>query len=145
MKKYYLTWDEVYDSIIKIRSSNYQKKIYGVPRGGSIIAGLTLQAVDAVRNCDIIVDDIVDSGQTYKNFKAMYPHKPFITAFNKNEARFKGYDWIIFPWEHDEVDTERNDQINRLAITFGEKREEAVKRLEELSEQLKDEIKSNKL
>ena len=129
---------EVYDAIIRIRSANYSQKVYGVPRGGSIIAGLTLQAVDNVRSCDIIIDDILDSGQTYKNYKAMYPGKPFIVAFNRNEKRFKGYDWIVFPWEGKEIETDYLIQIQRLALELGANKEEAIKRFDELYKEMKN-------
>lgn len=114
MKIRKITWEEIYNKIVQIKSANHGKKFYGVPRGGQIIAGLTGHAVDTVEEADIIVDDILDSGATYERFRVRYPNKKFIAAFNRNE--FNGKAWIEFPWEVEETKTERQEQVKRLVL-----------------------------
>jgi hypothetical protein len=40
------------------------KKYWGIPRGGSVVAGLTRNAVMNPEEADFIIDDLTDSGKT---------------------------------------------------------------------------------
>ena len=51
-----VTWDEVYKRLAKAPPG----RLYGIPRGGAIVAGLTGRAVDRVEDADWIVDDVTD-------------------------------------------------------------------------------------
>ena len=102
------TWDEI-DRIIDDIGSKAPiqgARIYGVPRGGAIVAGLLrtkfpsfkygmqgVQVVTSPEAADVIVDDIIDSGRTQSAF-AKYTDKPFIALVTKN-----GSEWVEFPWE----------------------------------------------
>jgi hypothetical protein len=137
MQKTIITWQQIYERIEQMRACNHGKTFYGIPRGGSIIAGLLGNAVDDPRHADIIVDDILDSGQTYRKWKAKFPLKKFIVAFNRNE--FGNGAWVEFPWEVHETVVERNEQINRLAIMMDVNRALAVQKIENLIKQMENE------
>lgn len=115
-----LTWEEFDYAITKIASDLKGarlniKNIYGIPRGGLVCAvslshrlnvPMILNAKD-ITNETIIIDDIVDSGNTMANLigsndittVAIYlkygvrNFTPNIYIFDKEE------DWILFPWE----------------------------------------------
>jgi hypoxanthine phosphoribosyltransferase len=95
----------------KIKKSNYKfDGIYGVPKGGIIIAvclayKLNLPLLLYPTNNSLLVDDISDSGNTLKNIK----HKKIATLFSSTWTKvIPNYfikikkdmnSWIIFPWE----------------------------------------------
>ena len=112
----YCTWDHLDKLIMDIKMHLEDTKyvnIAGIPRGGLIPAvmlshatGLPLVPIGEAKGNTIIVDDIVDSGETVSSFMnagyrvvALYErytakHKPefaphFLAADN----------WIVFPWE----------------------------------------------
>ena len=92
MKVKEVTWNDIYKRINKLDKN---LKYYGIPRGGQIIAGLTGKAVDSVKNCDVIIDDIYDSGKTAKAWANQYDKK-LIFLYDK---RKEDLPWIVFPWE----------------------------------------------
>ena len=58
----------------------------------------------------IVVDDLVDSGDTAKIVKEMMPNSKFVTLYAKTSGKkqadlhlydFKDSDWLVFPWEQD--------------------------------------------
>jgi GTP cyclohydrolase I len=116
MKKY-ITWDEIFIRAIKIKNKYPNANFWGVPRGGQVVAGIIGNAVDNVQDCDVIVDDLIDSGSTkerYKNF-----NKPFEVLINKKKE-YKD-EWIVFPWEVKEEGEETvEDNVKRLLQYFGE-------------------------
>jgi len=117
MKKY-ITWDEVFVRALKIKKKYPNANFWGVPRGGQVVAGIIGNAVDKIEDCDVIVDDLIDSGTTqerYKNFK-----KPFEVLIDKKKEYHN--EWIVFPWEIKENDTEETveDNVKRLLQYFGE-------------------------
>ena len=72
MKKYKISWEEIYEKVKVLKSNleNKNDKIYGIPRGGQIVAGLTGLAVDTPEEANIIVDDfgaILISGKHFQN------------------------------------------------------------------------------
>ena len=116
MKKTYITWQTVYYRLNLIITEG--TKYYGVPRGGTIVAGLTGRAVDKIEDADIIIDDLIDSGATEERYKKY--NKPFVALIDKRiELNNK---WIVFPWEIKEKDTEETveENITRLLQYFGE-------------------------
>lgn len=81
-------------------------RIYGVPRGGAILAGLIYMndpiLVTIVSNpitAHVIIDDIIDSGETRDKYKEQYG-KPFWALFDKTERPMTR--WVVFPWEFEE-------------------------------------------
>ncbi len=73
-----LTWEQVYNRLDGILNSHPSKAtFYGIPRGGAIVAGFTSRPVETPEEADVIIDDIYDSGATYKKWKKFYPGKEF--------------------------------------------------------------------
>lgn len=107
--------------------------VYGIPRGG-IPAAYMLQAmfsenicvVDNPQNADFFFDDIIDSGETMKEWTEKYPGKPFFALIDKTsgcDEKFKEA-WIVFPWEQREgLDGQQDDfhfTVTRLLQHIGE-------------------------
>ena len=116
--KIYITWDEIFVRALKIKKKYPNSNFWGVPRGGQVVAGIIGNAVDKIEDSDVIVDDLIDSGTTqerYKNFK-----KPFEVLIDKKKEYHN--EWIVFPWEIKENDTEETveDNVKRLLQYFGE-------------------------
>lgn len=119
-EKVYVSWndfEEFVDSLIQeMKKKKFKPNgVYGVPRGGLILATLISYKLDiplllnASKGC-LIVDDIADSGRTLQHFTendtqfnkyfiaTMYYHKrsvvkPDYYKFDKTDK------WIVFPWE----------------------------------------------
>jgi GTP cyclohydrolase I len=92
---------------------------FGVPRGGSIVAGLTGRAVERAEDADFIVDDIIDSGATRAKWRKKFPRKPFVALVDKLDRANKLTGWIHFPWEN-EPDRDAEDNVVRLLQFIGE-------------------------
>jgi GTP cyclohydrolase I len=86
---------------------------YGIPRGGTIVAGLAasrdLIVTDNPAEATAYLDDIVDSGAT----KAKWVGKPFFPLFERDSA------WLVFPWEQD-MQTDAEDIVRRQLELIGE-------------------------
>jgi len=105
-------------------------RFYGVPRGG-VPAALALSSrilgsflVERPEDCDIIVDDIIESGITRQRY-AKY-NKPFVALFTKEISSSSLYgisldpkEWVVFPWEGD-VEHSAEDIPRRLLQFIGE-------------------------
>lgn len=111
-----LTWNDI--SALIDASGIRGKAVFGVPRGGSVVAALSGSPVDNPEDADIIVDDIIDSGATMARWRARFPGKPFVALVNKADCERQ---WISFPWErnadHDET---VEDNITRIIQYIGE-------------------------
>ena len=118
--KNYVSWKDMesfVESLIEeMNKQNFKPSgVYGVPRGGLILATLISYKMDipllmnASKGC-LIVDDIADSGRTLYHFTendtqfnkyfiaTMFYHKRSIVK--PNYYKFEKTDkWIIFPWE----------------------------------------------
>lgn len=111
-----MQWGDIYERIAKRIPK--LAKVYGVPRGGAIVAGLTGRAVTRPELADVIVDDIIDSGRTRQEWKTKYPRKQFVGIVDKTKGEFCGQ-WVHFPWEQSAaVDAEAN--VVRLLQFIGE-------------------------
>lgn len=118
MKKYTITWEEIYAKINTLKESLVKEdKIYGIPRGGQIIAGLTGMAVDTPEEANIIVDDLYDSGATYEKWFKKYPDKEYCFLYNKTLEHQNT--WLEFPWE-ESGEKEVEENVIRLLEYFGE-------------------------
>ena len=58
----------------------------------------------------VVIDDLVDSGETAKIVKSMMPNSKFVTLYAKTSGKkqadlhlydFKDSYWLVFPWEQD--------------------------------------------
>ena len=81
-----LSWIEIYKKLDLLINDMFDKyktlKIYGIPRGGQFISGISGYAVDTPEEANVIVDDLYDSGTTYKKWKKLYPDKDFYFLFD---------------------------------------------------------------
>ena len=99
------------------------KGVYGIPRGGVILAVLLSHKLDLpyVENpynyqLDdfIVIDDIADTGETLKFYEETF-EKSYIVTIHEHEQSIvkpdysvidKGDKWIVYPWE-----TEDSEEI----------------------------------
>lgn len=104
-------------------------RVYGVSRGGAYVA-IALQGlneaiedyytnrafrflvVDTLDGAHCIVDDILDSGGTMERYKILSQDTPFFTLYNKKTLASTEY--IEFPWEVQENESDKHDSITRL-------------------------------
>jgi len=106
-----LSWEWVYERL----KDAPKGKLYGVPRGGAIVAGLTGRVVATPGEADVIVDDIVDSGATRDRYVKQYGKK-FWALYEKKP----GDGWVVFPWEHEDPTRDNADIVIRLLEFIGE-------------------------
>lgn len=120
MEKFHVTWEEVEELVDflakQITNSTHQiDYIFGLQRGGLIPAVLLSHKLgipmtqDPTRQNILIVDDICDSGKTFKEFFVRCPNslfaclhfKPHTSIFNPDFSsnKFFSDDWIVYPWE----------------------------------------------
>lgn len=103
-----------------------------------MVAGLTGNAVDDVKDASVIVDDILDSGRTYEKWHSKYPDKKFYALFNR-KADFKG-DWVVFPWEEN-LEADYQDTLLRLAqMVTKDKLDAAIEAIDETIKHLQNEV-----
>jgi len=133
MEKFYVTWEEIEELVDllakQIIKSGYQiEYIFGLQRGGLIPAVLLSHKLDIPMTQDptrqniLIVDDICDSGETFKEFFLEYPHsifaclhfKPHTSCFNPEYAANKFFSdaWIVYPWERVDSKTIQDYKIS---------------------------------
>ena len=93
------------------------KGVYGIPRGGVILAVMLSHKLDLpyIENIDninedvITIDDIADTGKTLKKYKS-HPvsEKSYYVTIHEHEQSIvkpdysvinKGDKWIVYPWE----------------------------------------------
>lgn len=113
MLKKYVSWDEVeefVDEVVIRYASRTVSGVYGIPRGGSVLAvmishGLNVPCLNAPHKNCIVVDDISDSGLTLQHSRqkgyeivTMYCH-PETTVIPNFYKMLKADEWIVFPWE----------------------------------------------
>lgn len=116
MQKIHLTHEQVAGGVHKLRAdilthlapagtNNYLKpfKVWGVPRGGIyvayLLAGYTnFSLANSPEEADVIVDDIVDSGNTRSAYVTKY-NKPFYGLVDKFDKTTIYDGWVVFPWE----------------------------------------------
>lgn len=116
-----ISWEEVNDYLNMIAGqidSHEYSGVYGVPRGGLVLAAwlshkLYLPLLFEPNEKCIVIDDICDSGDGLINTLCYYGIKPknscFITSMFKGEHATVDYldychdtkkdNWIAFPWE----------------------------------------------
>ncbi len=124
MKVRVISWEEIFARVSEIENRFLGKSIsvYGVPKNGMILAGffrkwtITHKPEDA----DIILDDIIDSGQTREYYCQNFPDKHFIALFEKTESEKNT--WFVFPWEseHPGKTADVGENVVRLLEYVGE-------------------------
>jgi GTP cyclohydrolase I len=117
------------NEIVKDQPALPVYRIFGVPRGGipaayAVSHALSLYhkccstVVDKVEQSNVIVDDLYDSGATWRRYEN---HSQFFyTLFDKRDQYT--HDWLVFPWEAGEHsgDTSADDIVVRLLQRLGE-------------------------
>ena len=118
-----IKWDDIIYALqtivnkysFKIISNKYIA-IYGVPRGGKVVAVVLSHMLDIpilerfepkIATRILVVDDIVDSGATLNAMKRLYPHTHFLSIYVKEKATTPEYYyeilpqniWVKFCWE----------------------------------------------
>lgn len=118
-----LTWDWVEAQLSAFESllhgGSKQQIVYGIPRGGMILAGF-LKNTPVTNNpadATIFLDDIIDSGATKERYLREYPNRLFIGLIDKTGINKNLKDWIQFPWESEEAP---EDAVIRLLQYLGE-------------------------
>ena len=94
------------------KSKRKLKNIYGIPRGGIVVAvrlshllSLPLILDESLINSNtLVVDDISDSGKTLKKYEnyfivTLYYHRQSVTVPNYWVWEKKNNRWVEFPWE----------------------------------------------
>jgi len=119
-----MTWEEVYKRIVDRIPKG---KIYGIPRGGAIVAGV-IEALDPTRwqtmpnptSADFLVDDIIDSGKTRTKWKNRYQKEVYALVDKLDQPEDASIGWIVFPWEVGSEDSGPEDAVTRLIEFVGE-------------------------
>lgn len=130
-KKVQISWKEVRDMVKELNAkiSWYKiSNIYGIPRGGQYVALMLSEISDIpitneIADNTLIVDDIVDSGNTLARFHGkgcgvatlhVKPHSMVKPRFWVKETS----DYIIYPWESASNETV-DDNIRRILQFLG--------------------------
>ena len=122
--KIFVSWDEIERLTnllsVKIKLSHPDvSSIMGLPRGGLIPAVMISHKLDiplvfTPTENTLIVDDICDSGETFKKVYQQYPNlkfaclhfKPHVSIFNPTiYAQEVGDEWLYYPWESKDANT----------------------------------------
>jgi len=116
--KYFYTWQE-FDrdawKIAKWAEDRNFRAIYGIPRGGIVLAVLLshrlnlplLISVEEISPQTLVVDDISDSGATLAKLYGKLNFRPAVaTIFYHKDTRempdfalHEKKEWVVFPWE----------------------------------------------
>lgn len=119
----YVEWQDIQkyiESVAEFFKNNNITGVYGIPRGGLVLAVLLSHKMNIpllqapTENC-IIIDDICDSGESlmhyFKNSSGNKKRNNYITTmyYKKNDLvkpdmffKYKENEWIVYPWEVDE-------------------------------------------
>lgn len=133
---YRMLWPEVMIRVEKLCERpelRGRQLVYGVPRGGAVVAGLVgrdldFQATQSLEAATLIVDDIVDSGRTKERYARLRPGVPFLALVDKSNGD-KDLGWVVFPWEEPDPSKDLEDTVVRQLEFIGQdpKREGLLK------------------
>ena len=123
--KEFISWnlidEAVTDIAFNIKNTNKDfKGVYGIPRGGLILAVMLshkldlplIMSKDELDENSIIIDDIADTGKTLLDF---VKYESYVVTIHEHEQSLikpdysvldKGDKWIVYPWE-----TEDSEEI----------------------------------
>jgi hypoxanthine-guanine phosphoribosyltransferase len=110
-------------------------RIYAVPKGGIaamyavlLYLGMDYEIVENVHEAQVIIDDIIDSGQTKRKLLAQNSTAAF---YSLCDARDNPTAWTVFPWEVslNNEDTGIMTEILRLSQYFNVSTDEIKERL----------------
>lgn len=119
----HLGWKDVQDlvgALARRLLNDGHKIVYGIRRGGAIVAGLLLRcgvtATDEVAQASALVDDVIDSGATAKRWSDE-ELKPVYALIDKDPDD-GGSSWVVFPWEESDPTVDAADHVARLLETL---------------------------
>ena len=140
MSKTHLTWGDIDKRLVALASrlsrahnSPTAIRIYGVPRGGAIVAGLLrgvgriwegedcprFLIVSGPEDAHVIIDDMIDSGETMQRHLTLYG-KPFDALLPEPVYADGKKLWVVFPWEGTDPTSDVHSGITRLLQFIGE-------------------------
>ena len=119
VKKVYYDWDDINKLLDKVydQCKGDISLVTGVPRGGTILAILfshrfDIQYTPYMSNhypSMLILDDIADSGKTFKDLEEDFPNPKYGALHYKTTSVFKpdyygeeiddDFGWVVYPWE----------------------------------------------
>ena len=105
-----VSWSEIYQRLAEAPPG----KLYGIPRGGSIVAGLTGRAVDHAREADWLVDDVIGSNATADSWAARFG-KPVWALFDKERDGLSDRQ-LTMPWEGSGEGNTQRATLERIAL-----------------------------
>jgi len=105
-----ITWDTVFKELDLV--DNMGTTIYGIPKGGMIVAGFLKHAKTThdPSKATLFLDDVKDSGWTEQFYKDKFSQTPFVALFDK--TKHYQNEWIVFPWEADHPNGEDTIEQN---------------------------------
>ena len=123
--KEFVSWNVIDEAVTDIafhlkQTNKDFKGIYGIPRGGLILAVMLshkldlplIMSKDELDENSIIIDDIADTGKTLLDFTE---YESYVVTIHEHEQSLikpdysvldKGDKWIVYPWE-----TEDSEEI----------------------------------
>ena len=123
--KEFISWNLIDECVTEIAfyikdTKKEFKGVYGIPRGGSLLAVMLshkldlpyIENIDNVNEDVIIIDDIADTRKTLKKYKSHHiSEKNYYVTIHEHEQSIvkpeysvinKGDKWIVYPWETEE-------------------------------------------
>lgn len=123
--KEFVSWNVIDEAVTDIafhlkQTNKDFKGVYGIPRGGLILAVMLSHKLDLplimskeeLDENSIIIDDIADTGKTLLDFTE---YESYVVTIHEHEQSLikpdysvldKGDKWIVYPWE-----TEDSEEI----------------------------------
>lgn len=118
LKPMELSWSDVDQRIEALHLQDV--RIWGIPRGGSIVAGLARQwgaiVVADPTEAEVIVDDIIDSGVTAVYYAGSHS-VPVVALVDKQTEGIGS--WVHFPWE-EPAEVDAAGSVRRILQYIGE-------------------------
>jgi GTP cyclohydrolase I len=119
---YHIHWEEVFRALLPIDKPD--TVVYGIPKGGMIAAGFLKHAkiTHDPFYATLILDDIIDSGETMEIYEKAYPNTPKYALVDKTKELALKDKWVVFPWEsqHPKGEETIQNNITRLLQYIGE-------------------------
>lgn len=133
--KQYLTWDEIFLRAARTADAIHNQfgpgpiALFGVPRGGIpavlsvqthlLTLGRSTRIVEKAYEANVIVDDIIDKGETRDRYFKILPGTPFMALVEKGNGDSME-DWFIFPWERMQNEAGPEQNVTRILQYIGE-------------------------
>ena len=130
--KEFVSWNVIDEAVTDIafhlkQTNKDFKGVYGIPRGGLILAVMLshkldlplIMSKDELDENSIIIDDIADTGKTLLDFTE---YESYVVTIHEHEQSLikpdysvldKGDKWIVYPWETEDSE-EIQDYLKRV-------------------------------